>query len=118
MKIYTTKEQVEKDIDSALNKVTKAKALAQEHLDAESLLEGTGDLTSLRIHRDAADKQFRKIKRLETVRLRFLKEKLAEMLTGSLALNTEMNCIQPENSPEHASQPQAQQDDSSCDVQP
>lgn len=84
MKTYTSAAQIEKDIDSALRKVAKAKLVAQEHLDMEELLKGTTNVVELREHRDAADKQFRKIKRLETVRLAKLKAKLAEFNTGAL----------------------------------
>jgi len=81
MKIYKTRDQILKDIDSANRKIAKAKVVAQEHLDAESFLIGTTDLTGLRQHREAADKQFRKIKRLKNVRLKKLGDKLAEMDT-------------------------------------
>lgn len=84
MKKYTTSTQIEKDIDSAYKKIAKAKAVAQEHLDCESLLVGTTALDELRQHREAADKMFRKIKRLETVRLPKLKEKLQEFNTLSM----------------------------------
>jgi hypothetical protein len=81
MKRYTSVAQVDKDIDSAHRKIAKAKLVAQEHLDAESLLEGTTDVTELRQHREAADKQFRKIKRLENVRLRKLGEERSRIYT-------------------------------------
>jgi hypothetical protein len=81
MKRYTHRDEILKDIDSAHRKLAKAKTVAQEHLDAEAFLVGTTDLTGLRFHREAADKQFRKIKRLENVRLKKLGEKLAEMDT-------------------------------------
>lgn len=86
MKKYTSREQIIKDIDKALAKVTKAKAVAQEHLDQESFLIGTTNLSELRAHREAADFQLRKIKRLENVRLKMLKEKLSEFDTAPLAL--------------------------------
>jgi len=78
MRKYKTREQIIRDIDNALAKVIKAKVVAQEHLDQEELLTGGNNLVELRKQREAADKQFRKIKRLETVRLPKLKEKLAE----------------------------------------
>jgi len=81
MKKYTHRNQILTDIDHAHAKISMAKIVAQEHLDAESLLTGTTDLSGLRLHREAADKQFRKIKRLENVRLKNLGEKLAEMDT-------------------------------------
>jgi len=84
MKHYTSREAILKDIDAAHRKIVKAKKVAQEHLDAEELLGGTGEIKELREHREAADKQFRKIKRLETVRLKQLGEKLAEFDTMSL----------------------------------
>jgi hypothetical protein len=81
MKRYTCRDQIIADIDRAHAKIAKAKVVAQEHLDAEEFLTGTTDLSGLRLHREAADKQFRKIKRLENVRLKKLGEKLAEMDT-------------------------------------
>jgi len=81
MKRYTHRDQIIADIDRARAKIKKAKIVAQEHLDAEAFLTGTTDLSGLRLHREAADKQFRKIKRLENVRLKKLGEKLAEMDT-------------------------------------
>lgn len=84
MKTYTSAAQIEKDIDSAYRKIAKAKLVAQEHLDMEELLKGASNLSELREHQDAADKQFRKIKRLETVRLVKLKAKLAEFNTVAL----------------------------------
>lgn len=78
MKRYTTRDQIIKDIDSEHRKIAEAKIVEQEHLDEEELLTGTNDLTGLREARDKADKQFRKIKRLETMRLPKLGEKLAE----------------------------------------
>lgn len=100
MKTYTSAAQIEKDIDSALRKVAKAKIIAQEHLDMEDLLKGTTNVSELREHRDAADKQFRKIKRLETVRLAKLKEKLQEFNTLSLPLTS-----LPDTSPDSSSHP-------------
>lgn len=81
MKTYTSRESILKDIDAAHRKIAKAKTVAQGHLDAEELLPGTDNAAELRECRDAADKQFRKIKRLETVRLPKLGEKLAEFDT-------------------------------------
>jgi len=87
MKRYTSREQIVKDIDSALRKVGNAKAVAQEHLEQEEFLKGVHHLLSeLRAHRDKADFQFRKIKRLETVRLPYLKAKLSEFDTQPLPL--------------------------------
>lgn len=100
MKTYTSAAQIEKDIDSALKKIAKAKAIAQEHLDAEALLIGASDLTEIREHREAADKQFRKIKRLETVRLPKLKAKLQEFNTIPLA---GMEAVHPNPAPQHIS---------------
>lgn len=85
MKKYSSAAQIEKDIDSAHKKIAKAKAIAQEHLGAEALLLGASDLTEIREHREAADKQFRKIKRLEAIRLPKLKAKLQEFNTIPLA---------------------------------
>ena len=84
MKIYKNRDQIIADIDRAHAKISKARVVAQEHLDAEEFLIGTTDLTGLREHREAADKQFRKIKRLINVRLKKLGEKLAEMDTAPL----------------------------------
>jgi len=81
MKRYTSRESILKDIDAAHRKTAKAKKVAQEHLDSDELLSGTDNASELRECRDAADKQFRKIKRLETVRLPKLDEKLAEFDT-------------------------------------
>ncbi len=98
MKNYKTREPIIKDIDAAHRKITKAKRIAQEHLDAEELLTGTGEVQELREHREAADKQFRKIKRLETVRLKQLGDKLAEFDTIQLTLSSD----EPESqSPSH-----------------
>lgn len=102
MKKYTSSAQIEKDINSAYKKIAKAKVVAQEHIDAESLLIGTTALDELREHREAADKMFRKIKRLETVRLPKLKEKLQEFntlaLPGVLPPNNEPG-LSPESAP-------------------
>lgn len=84
MKIYKNRDQIIKDIDAAHRKIAAAKKIAQEFLDEEELLTGTANLTDLNKARDAADKQFRKIKRLQTVRLPKLGEKLAEMDTMEL----------------------------------
>jgi len=84
MKNYKSREQIIKDIDAAHRKIAKAKTVAQEHLDAEELLCGTDNAAELRECRNAADKQFRKIKRLEMVRLPKLGEKLAEWDTIQL----------------------------------
>jgi hypothetical protein len=84
MKKYTNCNQIIADIDRAHAKIAKAKLVAQEHIDAESFLTGTTDLSGLSLHREAADKQFRKIERLQNVRLKKLGEKLAEMNTMSL----------------------------------
>lgn len=99
MKAYTSAAQIEKDIDSAYRKIAKAKLVAQEHLDMEELLKGTSNVSELREHRDAADKQFRKIKRLETVRLVKLKVKLAEFNTLSLQLTSPQDTLL--DSPSH-----------------
>lgn len=85
MKTYKTREQIIRDIDSAYRKIGNAKAIAQEHLDNEQLLVGSpSQLSELRKEREKADKQFRKIKRLETVRLPKLKTRLAEWDTPLL----------------------------------
>ncbi len=85
MKRYTSREQIIRDIDSALKKVRLAKVKAQECLDQEELLNGSVEnLSELREHREKADFQFRKIRRLENVRLPALKEKLAEFDTLAL----------------------------------
>jgi len=84
MKKYTHRDQIIKDIDSALRKIEKAKKVAQGYLDEEELLLGTDNVSEYRQARENADKQFRKIKRLETLRLPKLKEKLAEMDTIEL----------------------------------
>lgn len=81
MKRYKNREQILKDIDRAHAKIAASKKVAQGFLDEEELLTGTGNLVELRAARESADKQFRKIKRLETVRLPKLGEKLAEMDT-------------------------------------
>lgn len=81
MKKHTHRDQIVKDIDRAHAKIKFAKEAAQGFLDEEELLTGTGNVVELRAAREAADKQFRKIKRLETVRLPKLGEKLAEMDT-------------------------------------
>lgn len=86
MKNYTSATQVIKDIDSALKKIEKAKKVAQEHLDQEEFLTGGNELSELRKHREAADFQFRKIKRLESVRIPKLRQKLAEMETEPLGI--------------------------------
>lgn len=99
MKKYTSSTQIEKDIDSALRKVAKAKATAQEHLDMEDLLKGADNASELREHREAADKQFRKIKRLESVRLVKLKNALAEFNTGALPF------AEPCSGPDSSSRP-------------
>lgn len=85
MKKYTSREQIVKDIDVARKKITKAKLVAQEHLDQEELLTGGSNLIELRKHREAADFQFRKIKRLEDRRLPQLGRKLAEWDTLELS---------------------------------
>ncbi len=84
MKKYTHRDQILKDIARAHAKIKKAKEVAQGFLDEEELLTGTGNVVELRAAREAADKQFRKIKRLEMVRLPKLGEKLAEMDTMPL----------------------------------
>lgn len=81
MKRYTNREGIIKDIDAAHRKIAKAKLVAQGFLDEEELLTGTMNLVELRSARESADKQFRKIKRLETVRLPKLGAKLVEMDT-------------------------------------
>lgn len=85
MKRYKNREQILKDIDRAHAKIAAAKKVAQGFLDEEELLTGTGNVVELRAAREAADKQFLKIKRLQTVRLPKLGEKLAEMDTLPLA---------------------------------
>lgn len=115
MKKYTTPEQVTKDIDSALKKIEKAKRVAQEHLDQEQFSTGGNELSELRKHREAADFQFRKIKRLETVRLPKLKAKLAEMRTTPLALPPDTLPVKP---PQPASPDPIPPDVASSDVMP
>lgn len=100
MKRYTSREQILKDIDSAHKKIAKARRVAQSYLDEEELFSGTDNASELRKCRDAADKQFRKIKRLETVRLPKLGEKLAEMDTIPL--------IPSHTAPEQTSTPSAE----------
>lgn len=91
MKTYTTREAIIKDIDSAYRKMGNAQAIAQEHLDQEELLKGSSEVIQLRHEREAADKQFRKIKRLQTDRLPKLKECLAMFDTLPLpGTSTEM----------------------------
>lgn len=92
MKTYTSTLQIERDIDKAYAKISKAKKSAQEHLDAEALYIGSTKLDEIRFHREAADKLLRKIKRLETVRLPKLKEKLQEMNTIALPFSAEQPC--------------------------
>ncbi len=85
MKRYENREAIIRDIDSALKKISKAKKAAQENLDQEELLtEIPEQLSVLRQHRESADFQFRKIRRLENVRLPALKAKLAEFDTLAL----------------------------------
>lgn len=84
MKNYKSRDQILKDINAAHRKIAKAKLVAQGFLDEEELLTGTMNLVDMRAAREAADKQFRKIKRLETVRLPKLGAKLAEMDTMPL----------------------------------
>jgi len=98
MKCYTNRDQIIKDIDKALAKVSKAKLVAQEHLDQEALLLGSDNLSDLRAHRKAADFQFRKIKRLQDVRLKELKAKLSEFDTATLALPPDTS-LEPSPSP-------------------
>lgn len=104
MKLYTSREQIIKDIDGALKKVARAKTTAQEHLDAEELLTGSSNVTELRKERELADKQFRKVKRLETVRLPKLKSKLAEWDT--VPLNGLDTLPEPNQEPAQSLQPQ------------
>lgn len=107
MKRYTSREQILKDINSAHAKIAKAKQIAQSHLDEEELFAGTDNASELRKCRDAADKQFRKIKRLETVRLPKLGEKLAEFDTIPLipqeSSRTELDSTSPPSSEPPAS---------------
>jgi len=81
VKRYTKREQIIKDIDTAHRKIAKAKVVMQEHFDMEELLRGCGANAEQRAATEAADKQMRKIKRLETVRLPQLGAKLAEFDT-------------------------------------
>lgn len=104
MKTYKSREQILRDIDSAHRKIAKAKNIAQEHLDAEELMRGTAFLSELRLEREAADKQLRKIKRLETIRLPKLGEKLAEFDTLLLIPPTHTG---PETASEPSSPPPA-----------
>ncbi len=106
MKRYTSREKIIKDIDGALKRVASAKRLAQEYLDDEELLTGTSAVDKLRKAREAADFQFRKIKRLENVRLPALKAKLAEFDTSSLpgiSLDNGCSPASPQHQPEPAS---------------
>jgi len=114
MKRYTSVAQVDKDIDKAHMKIAKSKAIAQEHLDAESLLEGSTDVTELRQHREAADKQFRKIKRLESVRLKRLGEERSRLCTPVFAVPG----IAPETLPQSAPPLQPSPSGASSDVMP
>lgn len=84
MKNYKTRDQILKDIDTAHRKIKKAKAAAQGFLDEEELLTGTGNVVDLRAAREAADKEFRKIKYQQDKRLKLLGERLAEMDTMPL----------------------------------
>jgi hypothetical protein len=118
MKRYTSREQIIKDIDGACEKVKKALKVAQEHLDQEELLTGaTEKVEELRRHREAADFQFRKIKRLKEVRLIKLKERLAEFDTGALISTSPPDTSQAAP-PSLAPQCPVQSFDSSCDVLP
>lgn len=103
MKRYTSRDQILNDIDKALAKVAKAKLAAQEHLDNEEFLKGIDEkLSELREYREQADYQFRKIKRLETVRLPYLKTKLSEFDTAtfpSLDTASEKNPLPPQPLP-------------------
>lgn len=92
MKKYKDAKQIERDIDKAYKKIGVAKKDAQEHLDAEALYIGSTKLDEIRFHREAADRLLRKIKRLETVRLPKLKEKLQEMNTIALPFSAEQSC--------------------------
>lgn len=92
MKKYKDAKQIERDIDKAYKKIGVAKKDAQEHLDAEALFIGSTKLDEIRFHRESADKLLRKIKRLETVRLPKLKEKLQEMNTIALPFSAEQSC--------------------------
>lgn len=102
MKRYTTREAIIKDIDTAHRKIAKAKVVMQEHFDMEELLRGCGANAEQRAATEAADKQMRKIKRLETVRLPYLGAKLAEFDTIPLALSH----TAPETTSELSSAPQ------------
>jgi hypothetical protein len=84
MKRPVTKESLLKAIDSAHRKIAKTKADVQSLLDEEQLYSGTENASELRTIRDKIEKGFRKIKRLETVRLKKLGEKLAEVQTLQL----------------------------------
>lgn len=97
MKKYTSTEQIERDIDKAYAKIAKAKEVAQGYLDEEQLLIGGTDVSELRDVREKADFQFRKIKRLEDVRLPKLKSALAEFNTLTLPL--------PDTAPDSVSPP-------------
>lgn len=92
MKKYKDAQQIERDIDKAYKKIESAKKSAQDHLDTEALPIGTTALDELRYHRECADKLLRKIKRLETVRLPKLKEKLQEMNTIALPFSEQQSC--------------------------
>lgn len=115
VKKYTSREQIIKDIDSAHKKITKAKKVAQEHLDQEEFLTGGSELQELRKHREAADFQFRKIKRLENRRLPMLGRKLAEWDTIPLVASPD---TEPAKLPPPCEPPQPQPFSASDDVLP